>query len=181
MTEKLNIAVVTVSDTRTERDDKSGPVLVEALQKAGHTLHSKTIVRDDLYQLRAAVAAFIADPEVAVVLLTGGTGFTDRDNTVAAVEPLLDQPIEGFGELFRQLSYQEIGSSTVQSRAFAGLANGTIVFCLPGSPGACRTGWNNIIREQLDSTHKPCNFTDKLRLPADKKRHRLQNTENPVP
>jgi len=159
----LNIAVVTVSDTRTPETDKSGVVLVERLRSAGHKLHGKTIVKDDIYQLRAEVSALIADPSVQAILLTGGTGFTARDNTVNAIEPLLDSPIEGFGELFRQFSYQEIGSSTIQSRAFAGLVNGAIVFCVPGSPGACATAWDKIIREQLDNTHKPCNFTDKLR------------------
>jgi molybdopterin adenylyltransferase len=160
----LQIAVVTVSDTRTEETDKSGNVLVESLQQAGHTLHSKKIVKDDIYDLRALVSAHIADPEINVVLTTGGTGFTPRDNTQPALQVLFDLHIEGFGELFRQLSYEEIGSSTVQSRVFAGLANGTIVFCLPGSPGACQTGWNKIIAEQLDSAHKPCNFVDKLSL-----------------
>ena len=159
----LNIAVVTVSDTRTPETDKSGLVLAEKLQGAGHTLLGKTIVKDDVYQLRAEVSKLIADPNVQAILLTGGTGFTARDNTVVAIEPLLDTPIEGFGELFRQLSYEEIGSSTIQSRAFAGMVNGAIVFCVPGSPGACATAWDKIIAEQLDSTHKPCNFTDKLR------------------
>ena len=159
----LNIAIVTVSDTRTPETDKSGLVLAEKLQGAGHTLLGKTIVKDDVYQLRAEVSKLIADPNVQAILLTGGTGFTARDNTVVAIEPLLDTPIEGFGELFRQLSYEEIGSSTIQSRAFAGMVNGAIVFCVPGSPGACATAWDKIIAEQLDSTHKPCNFTDKLR------------------
>ena len=159
----LNIAVVTVSDTRTPDTDKSGAVLVERLQSAGHNLHGKMIIKDDVLQLQAEVSALIANSSVQAILLTGGTGFTSRDNTVAAIQPLLDIPIEGFGELFRQLSYQEIGSSTIQSRAFAGLANGAIVFCVPGSPGACVTAWDKIIKEQLDSTHKPCNFTDKLR------------------
>ena len=159
----LNIAVVTVSDTRTPETDKSGAVLVDKLQAAGHNLHGKTIVRDDVYELRAEVSNLIVDPTVQAILLTGGTGFTARDNTVTAIEPLLDTPIEGFGELFRQLSYQEIGSSTIQSRAFAGLVNGVIVFCVPGSPGACATAWDKVIAEQLDSSHKPCNFTDKLR------------------
>jgi len=159
----LNIAVVTVSDTRTPDTDKSGAVLVESLQSAGHKLHGKTIVKDDVYKLRAEVSSLIADPVVQAILLTGGTGFTERDNTVTAIQLLLDTPIEGFGELFRQISYQEIGSSTIQSRAFAGLVNGVIVFCVPGSPGACATAWDRIISEQLDSTHKPCNFTDKLR------------------
>jgi len=160
----LNIAVVTVSDTRTEDTDKSGTVLVERLQKSGHHLQVKNIVKDDIYQLRAQVSTHIADPSVHVVLMTGGTGFTARDNTLTAVKPLFDSDIDGFGELFRQLSYAEIGSSTVQSRAFAGIANGTIIFCLPGSPGACRTGWDKIIAEQIDSDYKPCNFTDKLYL-----------------
>ena len=158
----LNIVVITVSDTRNEENDKSGKVLVDSLEKAGHLLHSKHIIKDDVYDLRAIVSAHIADPDVNVILTTGGTGFTARDNTQKALQLLFDLQIEGFGELFRQLSYQEIGSSTVQSRAFAGLANGTIVFSMPGSPGACKTGWDNIIAEQLDSSHKPCNFVDKL-------------------
>jgi len=161
----LSISVVTVSDTRTPETDKSGDVLVESLQAVGHSLHSRCIVKDDVYQLRAEVSLKIADPAVNVVLMTGGTGFTSRDNTPRAITPLFDQEIYGFGELFRQLSYDEIGTSTIQSRVFAGLANGTIIFCLPGSPGACRTGWDKIIAEQLDSAHKPCNFVDKLALP----------------
>ena len=159
----LNIAVVTVSDTRTAETDKSGAVLVERLEGAGHQLYAKTIIKDDISSLRAEVSALIADTKVQAILLTGGTGFTARDNTVAAISPLLDSPIEGFGELFRQLSYEEIGSSTIQSRAFAGMVNGAIVFCVPGSPGACATAWDKIISEQLDRRHKPCNFTDKLR------------------
>ena len=158
----LPLAVVTVSDTRTEESDKSGGVLVGCLEEAGHKLHSKQIVKDDVYQLRAEISRLIADPGVKGVLMTGGTGFTDRDNTLKAIRPLLEQQIEGFGELFRQLSYKEIGTSTIQSRVFAGLSNRTIVFCLPGSPGACRTGWESIIQYQLDSTHRPCNFVDKL-------------------
>ena len=158
----LALAVITVSDTRTEDSDKSGAVLVDCLQQAGHQLHSKQIVKDDVYQLRAEVSRLIADPSVQGVLMTGGTGFTERDNTQDAIQILFDDQIDGFGELFRQLSYEEIGTSTIQSRAFAGLANNTIIFCLPGSPGACRTGWNKIIAEQLDSTHKPCNFVDKI-------------------
>ena len=158
----LPLAVVTVSDTRTEESDKSGGVLVGCLEEAGHKLHSKQIVKDDVYQLRAEVSRLIADPGVKGVLMTGGTGFTDRDNTLKAIQPLLEQQIEGFGELFRQLSYEEIGTSTIQSRVFAGLSNRTIVFCLPGSPRACRTGWESIVQYQLDSTHRPCNFVDKL-------------------
>ena len=160
----LNIAVITVSDTRTEENDKSGIVLIESLEKAGHILHSKHIVKDDVYELRAITSAHIRDPDINAILTTGGTGFTARDNTQKALQVLFDVHIDGFGELFRQLSYQEIKSSTVQSRAFAGLANGTIVFCLPGSPGACRTGWDQIISYQLDSAHKPCNFVDKLKM-----------------
>lgn len=160
----LNIAVVTVSDTRSEDNDKSGSVLVASLEKDGHRLYSKHIVKDDVYDLRKIISAHIADPDINVVLTTGGTGFTARDNTQKALQLLFDLHIDGFGELFRQLSYDEIDNSTIQSRAFAGLANGTIIFCVPGSPGACKTGWDNIIRDQLDSSHKPCNFVDKLSL-----------------
>jgi molybdenum cofactor biosynthesis protein B len=159
----LRIAIVTVSDTRTEDTDKSGQYLLESVTAAGHTLVEKRIVKDDTYKLRAVVASHIADDTVQAVLLTGGTGFTFRDNTVEAVTPLLDMHIEGFGELFRALSHAEIGCSTIQSRAFAGLANGTIVFCMPGSPGACKTAWEGIVAQQLDSRHKPCNFVDKLK------------------
>ena len=158
----LNVAVVTVSDTRTEETDDSGNYLGDALVGAGHKLVEKHIVRDDVYRLRALVAMLIADEGVHAILVTGGTGFTRRDNTVVALEPLLDSSIDGFGELFRQLSYQEIGSSTVQSRAFAGLSNDTVIFCMPGSPGACRTAWQGIIVEQLDSRHRPCNFVDRI-------------------
>ncbi|MBL4820079.1 MAG: molybdenum cofactor biosynthesis protein B [Gammaproteobacteria bacterium] len=158
----LNIKVITVSDTRTQETDKSGNVLVDRVQAAGHSLLGKRIIPDDVYHLRAEVSAHIADPEVQVVLMTGGTGFTDRDNTHYAIAPLLETPIEGFGELFRQISFEEIGSSTIQSRAFAGLTNKTIIFCVPGSPGACATAWDKIIEAQLNSSHKPCNFVDKL-------------------
>ncbi|MDC1502066.1 molybdenum cofactor biosynthesis protein B [Gammaproteobacteria bacterium] len=160
----LQIAVVTVSDTRTEETDRSGAVLVQRLGAAGHVLCHKSIVNDDVYQLRAEVSRLIADPGVQAILMTGGTGFTPRDNTQAAIQPLFDVAIEGFGELFRQLSYAEIGTSTIQSRAFAGIANDVIIFCLPGSPGACATGWDSVIAEQLDSSHKPCNFVDKLKV-----------------
>lgn len=156
----LSVAVLTVSDTRTEDTDRSGQALVERLTAAGHRLADKRIVPDDVYRIRAVVADWIADPEVQVVLTTGGTGFTGRDSTPEAVSVLLDKRIEGFGELFRQLSWQEIGSSTVQSRCLGGLANATAVFCLPGSTGACRTGWDGILAEQLDSRHRPCNFAN---------------------
>ncbi|WP_024953169.1 MULTISPECIES: molybdenum cofactor biosynthesis protein B [Cobetia] len=156
----LAIAILTVSDTRTAETDRSGDSLVERLTAAGHQLHEKRIVPDDIYQLRAAVSQWIADPDVQVILTTGGTGFTGRDSTPEAIRVLLDKEIQGFGELFRQLSYQEIGSSTIQSRCLGGLANRTVVFCLPGSTGACRTAWDGILKEQLDSRHRPCNFAN---------------------
>ncbi|CAM3422509.1 molybdenum cofactor biosynthesis protein B [Halomonas lysinitropha] len=156
----LSIAVLTISDTRNEETDRSGQALVERLTSAGHALHEKRIVPDDVYRIRAVVAGWIADPDTQVILTTGGTGFTGRDSTPEAVSVLLDKQIEGFGELFRHLSWQEIGSSTVQSRCLGGLANATVVFCLPGSTGACRTAWNGILAEQLDSRHKPCNFAN---------------------
>lgn len=159
----VNAAVVTVSDTRQEDTDTSGRYLKEQLESVGHRVVSKVIVKDDLYKLRALIAGLIADAEVQVVVVTGGTGFTQRDNTVNAVTPLLDKTIDGFGEVFRYLSYQEIGSSTIQSRAFAGISNDTLIFCLPGSTGACRTAWNGLIAQQLDSRHKPCHFVDKLK------------------
>lgn len=159
----VNAVVVTVSDTRTEDTDSSGRYLVEQLQAAGHRLIRKVIIKDDTYRLRALVATLIADDQVQAILLTGGTGFTARDNTVRAVTPLLDMHIDGFGEIFRYLSHAEIGSSTIQSRAFAGMSNGTIVFCMPGSTGACRTAWEGVIAQQLDSRHKPCHFVDKLK------------------
>ncbi len=156
----LKVAVLTVSDTRTEDTDRSGQALVQRLEAAGHQLADKQIVIDDIYRIRAVVSGWIADPEVQVILTTGGTGFTGRDSTPEAVSALLDKRIEGFGELFRQLSYQEIGSSTVQSRCLGGMANHTVVFCLPGSTGACRTAWDGILAEQLDSRHRPCNFAN---------------------
>lgn len=159
----VNAAVVTVSDTRNDDNDTSGRYLVEQLQGSGHRVLGKTIIKDDTYKLRALIASLIADDQVQAVLVTGGTGFTARDNTVKAVTPLLDMSIDGFGEVFRYLSHSEIGSSTIQSRAFAGMSNGTIVFCMPGSTGACRTAWEGIIAQQLDSRHKPCHFVDKLK------------------
>ncbi|MDF3917466.1 molybdenum cofactor biosynthesis protein B [Salinicola salarius] len=156
----LSIAVLTISDTRDESSDRSGQALVDALEAAGHRLAEKRIVPDDVYRIRAVVAGWIADDDVQVVLTTGGTGFTGRDSTPEAIAPLLDKRIEGFGELFRQLSFEEIGSSTVQSRCLGGLSNATVIFCLPGSTGACRTGWDRILKEQLDSRHRPCNFAN---------------------
>ena len=154
----LSIAVLTVSDTRTLDTDSSGQYLADALTAAGHRLAARAISVDDIYRLRAQISAWIADPAVQVVLITGGTGLTGRDVTPEAVQPLLDKRIDGFGELFRHISYLEIGSSTLQSRAFAGLANGTLLFGLPGSTGACRTAWEKILVEQLDARHAPCNF-----------------------
>lgn len=158
----LAVAVLTVSDSRTAETDTSGAYLVEQLSLAGHRVAAREIVVDDIYQIRAVVSAWIADPGVDAVLVTGGTGFSGRDSTPEAVRPLFDKDIDGFGEVFRALSYQEIGSSTVQSRAVAGFANNTVIFCMPGSTGACRTAWEGLIREQLDGRHRPCNFVGVL-------------------
>jgi molybdenum cofactor biosynthesis protein B len=158
----LSIAVLTVSDTRTRENDTSGDYLVKALEEAGHHTGNRTIVRDDIYQIRAVLSALIADTGINAVLMTGGTGFSGRDSTPEAVRPLFDKAIDGFGEVFRALSYEEIGSSTVQSRALAGFANSTVIFCMPGSTGACKTAWNGLICEQLDNSHRPCNFVGVL-------------------
>ena len=162
----LNIAILTLSDSRTFENDTSGQTLVDYLEACGHHLAARELCKDEIYSSRAIVSAWIADPGIDVIISTGGTGLTQRDSTPEALKPLFDQNIEGFGELFRQLSYDEIGSSTVQSRALAGLANQTLVFCLPGSTGACRTGWNRILKEQLDSSHRPCNFAAQTRSGA---------------
>ncbi len=156
----LNIAIMTVSDTRTEANDTSGKVLTQRLSDAGHQLAEKVIVPDNIYKIREAVSRWIASDSVEVVITTGGTGVTGRDGTPEAIQPLLDKQIEGFGELFRWISFQEIKTSTVQSRALAGVANGTYIFCLPGSSGACRTGWDHILQDQLDVRHRPCNFAE---------------------
>lgn len=161
--ESLTVAVLTVSDTRTEENDTSGQYLAETLKSAGHALFEKKIVPDDIYQLRAEVSRWIAEPEVQVVITTGGTGFSGRDSTPEALAPLFDKEVEGFGELFRAISYEEIGSSTIQSRALAGLANNTLICCVPGSTGACRTAWEKILSEQLDAGYRPCNFVTHLR------------------
>lgn len=154
----LNIALLTVSDSRKAADDSSGDLLEQRATAAGHRVVARTLIPDDIYRLRAVVSAWIADPAVHAIVSTGGTGITGRDSTPEALEPLLDKRVDGFGELFRQLSLEEIGTSTVQSRAFAGLANGTFVFCLPGSTGACRTAWDRILQAQLDARTRPCNF-----------------------
>ena len=163
MSTALNVAVLTVSDTRTQETDTSGAFLEEVLVAAGHIVADRQIVIDDVYQLRAIVSQWIANPKVEVILTTGGTGFSGRDSTPEALSPLFDKAIDGFGEVFRALSLEEIGSSTVQSRALAGMANGTVIFCMPGSTGACRTAWEGVLKDQLDSEHQPCNFVGVLR------------------
>lgn len=163
----LNVAVLTVSDTRDESSDSSGQFLVEALTAAGHKLAAKQIVKDDIYQIRAVMSEWIYRNDIQSVLVTGGTGFSGRDSTPEAVSVLFDKHIDGFGEIFRAVSLQEIGSSTIQSRALAGLANNTVIFCVPGSTGACKTAWNGLISEQLDSRHCPCNFVGVLKTRRD--------------
>ena len=159
----LHIAVLTVSDTRDLASDSSGQLLVNALSAAGHQLADRALVKDDIYQIRAVLSQWIASDHIQAVLITGGTGFTGRDTTPEAVKPLLDKEVEGFGELFRQVSYTEIGTSTIQSRALAGLANRTILFCLPGSNNACLTGWTQIIAPQLDARTRLCSFVMHLK------------------
>lgn len=159
MTTPLHIAVLTISDTRNLDNDSSGDLLSQCIREASHSLVERQIVKDDIYQIRAVVSQWIADSNVQVIITTGGTGFSGRDSTPEAITPLFDKTIDGFGELFRAVSYDEIGSSTIQSRCIAGFANKTVIFCLPGSNHACLTGWNKIVKKQLDSTHKPCNFS----------------------
>lgn len=166
-TNPLSIAVLTVSDTRTVETDKSGAFLQQSLQAEGHRLAAASIVKDDKYRIRAQVSQWIAEANIQVVLITGGTGFAPRDVTPEAVAVLFDKPVDGFGELFRHISYQEIGSATIQSRALAGVANRTLVFCLPGSTGACRTAWQGILCEQLDANFRPCNFVKHLEPTGD--------------
>ena len=156
----VGIAVLVVSDSRTEKTDKSGRLLAQRVEQAGHRLLDKRIVPDDIYQIRAAVSAWCIDDEVQAVLATGGTGVTGRDGTPEAIMPLLDKVIEGFGELFRQISFAEIGTSSLQSRAAAGVCNGTYIFSLPGSAGACATAWDKLISHQLDYRTRPCNLVE---------------------
>jgi len=158
----LNIAVLTISDSRTEENDTSGKILVERLTAAGHHGVDKVIVPDNTYRIRAVVSNWIANPDIQVIITTGGTGLTGRDITPEAIQPLFDKTIEGFGELFRAQSYEEIKTSTIQSRTFAGVANGIYIFCLPGSKGACKTGWDKIIQAQLDYRTRPCNFVEMM-------------------
>jgi molybdenum cofactor biosynthesis protein B len=156
----LNCAVLTISDSRTIKEDTSGALLAELIDTDGHRLADRTLVRDDVYQVRAVVSAWIADPDIQVVVTTGGTGFTGRDSTPEALTPLFDKTIDGFGELFRQISFEEIGGSTIQSRCVGGLANATLIFALPGSSNAVRTGWEKILRPQLNIETRPCNFVE---------------------
>ena len=156
----VNIALLTISDTRTIENDTSGKVLRERVLAADHQLAAQEIVQDDVYQIRAIVSQWIANPDIQAIITTGGTGLTGRDGTPEAVKVLLDKEIEGFGELFRQISYHDIRTSTIQSRAIGGVANGTFIFCLPGSTGACKTAWDDILKEQLDARHRPCNFVE---------------------
>lgn len=156
----LNISVLTVSDSRTEKTDKSGKLLAQRLVDAGHVLWEKRVVTDDIYQIRAALSEWIAAGKLNVILTTGGTGVTGRDGTPEAVAPLFDKEIDGFGEMFRAVSYDEIGTSSLQSRAIAGVVNGTYIFCLPGSSGACATAWDTIIVQQLDYRTRPCNLVE---------------------
>lgn len=156
----VRIAVLTMSDTRSESEDKSGGLLADLISEAGHIVADRKLVRDDKEAIRTAVAAWIAAPEIDCVITTGGTGFTGRDVTPDAVKPLFEKEIEGFAILFHMLSYQKVGTSTIQSRACAGVARGTYVFCLPGSPGACRDAWDGILKFQLDNRHRPCNFVE---------------------
>jgi len=159
----LGVAVLTVSDTRSLDNDTSGEFLTSAALEAGHDVLDRGLVKDDIYAIRAIVSRWIAQADIDAILITGGTGFSGRDSTPEAVSPLFDKTIEGFGEVFRAISHTEIGSSTVQSRAIGGFANKTVIFCMPGSTGACRTAWTGIIRDQLDSSHRPCNFVAVLK------------------
>jgi molybdenum cofactor biosynthesis protein B len=156
----LNIALLTVSDSRTADTDKSGDLLADRLSQAGHRLAQRAIEPDDIYRIRATLSAWIVDPAVHAIITTGGTGITGRDGTPEAVAPLLDKVIDGFGEMFRSLSWADIGTSTLQSRALAGVANGTYIFCLPGSRGACADGWDKLIAQQLDYRTRPCNLVE---------------------
>lgn len=158
----LNVAVLTVSDTRTTETDTSGDLLANLAQEAGHQIDTRAIVKDDIYQIRSVCSQWIADPKIQVILITGGTGFSGRDSTPEAVAPLFDKEVIGFGEMFRYISLEQVGSSTIQSRATAGLANQTLLFCLPGSNNACRTAWQGILVEQLNNETKPCNFVNLL-------------------
>jgi molybdopterin adenylyltransferase len=167
----VRIAVLTVSDTRTHKTDKSGSLLVSMIEEAGHQVVEHAIAEDDVKAIRKQVKRWIKDPEVDVVITTGGTGFTGRDVTPEAVKPLFEKEIDGFSALFHMLSFEKVGTSTVQSRACGGVANGTYIFCVPGSPGACRDAWEGILKAQLDNRHRPCSFVEIMpRLSEQKKK-----------
>jgi len=171
----LSIAVLTVSDTRTLDDDKSGATLAERITKAGHKLADRAIVPDDIDAIRENVKGWLADPAIDVVITTGGTGFTGRDVTPEAIEPLFEKRMDGFSAIFHRISYEKIGTSTIQSRATAGVANSTFIFVLPGSPGACKDAWDGILLSQLDYRYRPCNFVEIMpRLDEHLKRGKLQ-------
>ncbi|WP_148861467.1 molybdenum cofactor biosynthesis protein B [Marinobacter fonticola] len=169
----LNIAILTVSDSRGPAEDTSGQYLTDQANVAGHQVLVRRLLPDDIYLIRALIAHWVADSRIQVILITGGTGFHERDSTPEAVRPLFDKTIDGFGEEFRRLSAEEIGSSTIQSRAFGGLSNHTVIFCLPGSTGACTLGWDKILREQLDNRHAPCNFAALVNRKPPRALHRL--------
>jgi molybdenum cofactor biosynthesis protein B len=156
----VRIAVLTVSDTRGPGDDRSGDTLAQMIREAGHEVADRAIVKDDTGLIAGRVRGWIADPSVDVVITTGGTGFTGRDVTPEAVRPLFEKEIEGFSTVFHMISFAKVGTSTIQSRACAGLSHGTYIFCLPGSPGACKDAWNDILKWQLDNRHRPCNFVE---------------------
>jgi molybdopterin adenylyltransferase len=156
----VRIAVLTVSDTRGPTDDKSGNTLVELITAAGHQVADRSLVKDDVPEIRKKIQDWIADPVVDVVITTGGTGFTGRDVTPEAIKPLFEKEIDGFSAVFHLISFQKVATSTIQSRACGGVAKGTYIFCLPGSPGACRDAWNGILKFQLDNRHRPCNFVE---------------------
>ena len=178
----VRFAVLTVSDTRSLEEDRSGTTLAERIASAGHVLADRAIVTDDKRKIRAAVKRWIADPEVDAIITTGGTGFTGRDVTPDAVEPLFEKRMEGFGAIFHRISYEKIGTSTIQSRATAGLANSTFIFCLPGSPGACRDAWDGILVKQFDYRQAPCNFVEIMpRLDEHLKRSKLKTLAKPAP
>ncbi|MEQ5836643.1 molybdenum cofactor biosynthesis protein B [Marinobacter sp. NFXS9] len=172
----LNVAILTVSDSRSPAEDTSGQYLTDQANAAGHRVLERRLLPDDIYLIRALIARWIADNRIQVVMITGGTGFHERDSTPEAVKPLFDKEIDGFGEEFRRLSADDIGSSTIQSRAVGGLSNNTVVFCLPGSTGACTLGWDKILKEQLDSRHRPCNFSALVNRKPEKPVHRLDES-----
>ena len=165
----LSVALLTISDTRSIEEDKSGSILEQLAISAGHSVDDRQLVKDDVYEIRSKTSQWIANQNIQVIITTGGTGFTGRDSTPEALEPLFDKKIEGFGELFRQISFEEIGSSTIQSRAVAGIANGTLIFSLPGSSNAVKTAWQEILKNQLDINFKPCNFAELI--PRFKEHH----------